>query len=215
MYKRAISKSGFTLVELLIVVAIIAILASIAVPNYLEAQTRSKVAAANLQMISVAMAIEMYFVDSNHYPADWAELGKPDEPFWDTVLLRCTTPIVYISTLPLDPWTVTSPTYPTGTVKHSRYIRGLTARGDRTYGDESMEFGDPEYRQFFYGDREKYKWALISPGPDLFHEWDRGITGILYEGDVVYYDPTNGTLSQGDLYIYGPGNAQNPAVDQY
>ncbi len=50
----------FTLIEILIVVAIIAILAAIAVPNFLEAQVRSKVSRTKSDMRSVATALESY-----------------------------------------------------------------------------------------------------------------------------------------------------------
>ncbi len=60
---------AFTLIELLIVVAIIAILAAIAVPNFLEAQVRSKVSRAQSDMRSMAAGLESYYVDSNQYPA--------------------------------------------------------------------------------------------------------------------------------------------------
>ena len=61
-------KAAFTLIELLIVVAIIAILAAIAVPNFLEAQTRSKVSRVKADIRTVVTAIESYFVDNNKYP---------------------------------------------------------------------------------------------------------------------------------------------------
>jgi prepilin-type N-terminal cleavage/methylation domain-containing protein len=62
------NRKAFTLIELLIVVAIIAILAAIAVPNFLEAQTRSKMSRAKADMRSIVTAIEAYAVDYNKYP---------------------------------------------------------------------------------------------------------------------------------------------------
>ena len=61
-------KRAFTLIELLIVVAIIAILAAIAVPNFLEAQTRSKVARVKSDQRTIATGFESYFIDNNRYP---------------------------------------------------------------------------------------------------------------------------------------------------
>lgn len=59
---------AFTLIELLIVVAIIAILAAIAVPNFLEAQTRSKVSRVKADLRTLAVGVESYRVDHNTYP---------------------------------------------------------------------------------------------------------------------------------------------------
>ena len=72
---------GFTLIELLIVVAIIAILAAIAVPNFLEAQTRAKVARVKADMRTLATALESYYVDHNNYvPAAYVGAGTPYWP---------------------------------------------------------------------------------------------------------------------------------------
>ena len=62
---------GFTLIELLIVVAIIGILAAIAVPNFLNAQIRAKVAHSKSEMKTYKMIQKMYFMDSGDVPAHW------------------------------------------------------------------------------------------------------------------------------------------------
>ena len=64
-------KGAFTLVELLIVVAIIAILAAIAVPNFLEAQVRAKASRAASDMRVIATAMETQRIDTNAYPLPW------------------------------------------------------------------------------------------------------------------------------------------------
>ena len=96
-------KHAFTLIELLIVVAIIAILAAIAVPNFLEAQTRAKVTRAKSDMRTIATGLESYFVDWNKYPYDGYNTGTaPPAPYNSVgywyLNFTLTSPVSYLTT---------------------------------------------------------------------------------------------------------------------
>ncbi|MFH1740337.1 MAG: prepilin-type N-terminal cleavage/methylation domain-containing protein, partial [bacterium] len=98
---------AFTLIELLIVVAIIGILAAIAVPNFLNAQVRAKIAACKGEMKTAEQALEMYRMDNNGvYMVRDSNLGGNDAGvFYHTyVWNHITTPIGYLTRYPLDPF---------------------------------------------------------------------------------------------------------------
>jgi type II secretion system protein G len=63
-------QKGFTLIELMIVIAIIAILAAILIPNFLHARAESQTSACEGNLKQIATALEEYSVDnSGQYPA--------------------------------------------------------------------------------------------------------------------------------------------------
>jgi type IV pilus assembly protein PilE len=66
---------GFTLIELMITVAIIAILAAVAIPNYSRYVVRSNRAAIESFMLEVSGAQERYLVDNRAYAASLGALG--------------------------------------------------------------------------------------------------------------------------------------------
>ncbi|MFT7620396.1 MAG: general secretion pathway protein G [Planctomycetota bacterium] len=77
------NNSGFTLVEMMIVVAILAILASAAIPYYLGALHSAKVTAAKSEMKTMAMQIEMFMISHGRYPLslEEAELDHIRDPW--------------------------------------------------------------------------------------------------------------------------------------
>jgi type IV pilus assembly protein PilA len=69
MTKLHARKGGFTLIELMIVVAIIGILAAIAIPNFLRFQLRSKTGEAKTNLAAMRTAEEGYFAEYSVYVA--------------------------------------------------------------------------------------------------------------------------------------------------
>lgn len=56
-------KKGFTLIELIVVIAILALLASIAIPKYMHTQEKAKVAAHNTNVEIIKQAAATYLIE--------------------------------------------------------------------------------------------------------------------------------------------------------
>src|SRR5262245_25412148 len=92
---------GFTLLELLVVVAILGLLVGFVAPRYFGQLGKSEVNTARAQIDALEKALDQYRLDIGRYPS--AELGlkalverPPSEPKWNGPYLR--------KTVPLDPW---------------------------------------------------------------------------------------------------------------
>lgn len=66
---------GFTLMELMIVVAVIAILSAIAYPNYQEFLKKGRRAAAQSHLMEIALQQQQYLLDARTYASDLATLN--------------------------------------------------------------------------------------------------------------------------------------------
>jgi type II secretion system protein G len=187
---------AFTLIELLIVVAIIAILAAIAVPNFLEAQVRAKVARAKTDLRTMTTGLETYRVDYNGYPDIF------------TRLMVITTPVQYLSQLPRDIFRMQQQTgdqfwrqrtYRYGAMpldSASRYA--LASVGPDTDIDTYFNSsGDKDDTNNWEPDNQALR---LYPGysSELFS--NSGVTVNSATFRYAMYDPTNGTVSDGDIF---------------
>jgi len=192
-------REGFTLIELLIVVAIISILAAIAIPNFLEAQTRAKVAKAVANQRTASMALEMYAVDNGDYPP-WIMVWFPGQHWAGLPNWLLTSPIAYISS------DVSLTDEFSGFEVYSWYRL-------RSPGTE-CDWGWVPYdwtncrsdNGGFNARRENYIQNFpgmnVPPGAN-FGIIGAGPTGIVLP-ETVRYDASNGTISDGRIWRFSP-----------
>lgn len=96
------AQRGFTLIELMVVLVIIGVLASLIVPNVIERADDARVTAARTDINNLMQALKLYRLDNQRYPT--AEQGLqsllvrptagPAAPNWKP----------YVEKLPNDPW---------------------------------------------------------------------------------------------------------------
>jgi type II secretion system protein G len=138
-HMKARGEEGFTLVEMMIVVAIIAILVAILMPNFMRARAQAQTASCMMNLKEIATAMELYQSDNNRYPgASKAPLNASD-----------TNLLPYIKQPPLDPAAPSTSSY--------------------VYSTTNPNAGNASYTIICPGLHDPATLAKISPGTTAQH----------------------------------------------
>ncbi|MDP8243505.1 MAG: hypothetical protein P9L94_05435 [Candidatus Hinthialibacter antarcticus] len=198
--------SAFSFVEVLIVIGILVILATMAVPKFMIAQVRAKLSQNLTDMKYISESLEAYRLDHKVYPP-WRQARawvNVDDHMHPLVIryYRLTTPVAYIGQVPIDPFV--------------------------NYEDEAEleQWGDAyDYVEVTNGDNEVdpdawgHQFRINGWGPDGVNsyaggrEFNNAAEGCPAGSPLFVYNPTNGLVSYGDILWVGPKGG--PFIDSY
>jgi len=102
MFNKRNTARGFTLIEVMVVVVILAILAAIIVPRILKRPEQARIVAARQDILSIQNAMSLYKLDNGFYPSTSQGIqalvskpsGSPRPQTWNG----------YLKKVPVDPW---------------------------------------------------------------------------------------------------------------
>jgi len=89
------TKKGYTLIELMIVVAIAGILVSLAIPNFQQSAMKAKETALKQNLFTMRTVLDQYYADRGDYPDSLDSLVEAQ----------------YLRSIPIDPFTKSSTTW--------------------------------------------------------------------------------------------------------
>lgn len=204
--------SAFSLVELLIVVAIIAIISAIALANYREAHTRSQIARARSDMRAIIGGIAAYCTDNSGLPADGDDVSPLNPDLFDTRigLTPITTPIAYLHSMHLAPTPFEAELNPPEKRHRIAYewstTRFLTPGSPQTGGGGAgyQPTGSMKFWIAWGGPDGRFDYPSLRRVSDGDAPGNGFTIPAIAEARARDYDPTNGTESHGDIVTWGP-----------
>ena len=222
---------GFSLTELLLIIYSIIVLASIFIPNFLEARIHSRVAQCKADMRALSTAIETYFIFHNtKYPIIVAPNSSYARYHSGSIigpsvfgtghsgvssrLIRLTTPIAFISKVCRDPFVLNN----LGQILNPSSLNDTYDYADAASLWEGGILGGERGS----GATSGAAWRISGCGPDVIQGYGGGMvfSGADFNDLGCDYDPTNGIISTGDIVKVGGGSFPNggggylPAYDR-
>ena len=211
-----LQREAFTLVEMLVVVAIIAILAGILIPVVGRAKTKAKVAAAKVEMAGLELAIKTYHNDYSRWPI-------PKKPTGATSWANAVGDFTYDSSwlgnealmeilMAEDRPRPSNPDFPMGyNPRHSRNPKKNKYIEPKESGEKNRIPGLSLYKP---ADPANFSGRYHDPfGNEYVVSLDLNGDGVC--ADATYYDPTISESSPGEGYVglvnFNTINPANPS----
>ena len=96
--RRLTTSAGFTLIEIMVVVFILGLLATLVAPKIIGRTDDARRTKAAADIKAIEQALQLYKLDNGAYPRDLRELVEPSGGAWN--------PEGYLDREPVDPWGV-------------------------------------------------------------------------------------------------------------